>query len=298
MINSSILKDVTVILPLYKTPFEKISLLKNYKSINTIVLDQCGDINSKKKIKNQFNRKLQYFNTTHNLGFSKACNILLSKVKTKFCLLTQADILININTILKLKKIFYKEKKCIVAAPKIIYTSKNFLKNNSSFKDDCYIKVKNIIGACFLFDVKKMKKIGFFDEDFFLYWEDVHLCHKIHKSNYKIFELKNYSALHYSAQSSTNNLNVTFLRNLNYVFGEYLFFFKIKKLRSIKILRQLVQRLFYFFYNFSIMNFKKSFIEFCKFLGILKFITFIITKYFFNFNKIIFENKKERWPSG
>ena len=49
MINSTILKDVTVILPLYKTPFEKISLLKNYKSINTIVLDQCGDINSKKK---------------------------------------------------------------------------------------------------------------------------------------------------------------------------------------------------------------------------------------------------------
>ena len=46
------------------------------------------------------------------------------------------------------------------------------------------------------------------------------------------------------------------------------------------------------------MNFKKSFIEFCKFLGILKFITFIIKKYFFNFNKIIFENKKERWPSG
>jgi hypothetical protein len=51
MIISSILKDITVILPLYKTPCEKISLLKNYKFINTIVLDQCGDINSKKKNK-------------------------------------------------------------------------------------------------------------------------------------------------------------------------------------------------------------------------------------------------------
>jgi len=279
MINSSLLGDVTIILPLYKTPHDKILLLRNYRSIKTIVLDQCGDIDSKKKIKNQLGKKLQYLNTNQNLGFSKACNILLSKVKTKFCLLTQADIFININTIIKLKEIFYKEEKCIIAAPKIVYSSGDFLNNNSS-KINNYIKKKNIIGACFLFDVKKMRKIGFFDEDFFLYWEDVYLCHKINKLNYKIFELKNYFAMHYSAKSSITNSRITFLRNINYVFGEYLFFYKIRKLRSIKIIRQLIQKLFYFFFNFFIFNFKKSFIEFCKFLGILKFIVFIVKRRF------------------
>jgi GT2 family glycosyltransferase len=38
----------------------------------------------------------------------------------------------------------------------------------------------------FLFDVKKMKKFKFFDEQFFLYWEDVDLCHRINKTKYKI----------------------------------------------------------------------------------------------------------------
>ena len=34
-------------------------------------------------------------------------------------------------------------------------------------------------------DVKKLKKIGFFDEDYFLYWEDIDLMKKLIVSNIK-----------------------------------------------------------------------------------------------------------------
>ena len=54
-------------------------------------------------------------------------------------------------------------------------------KNNKSFE-----YVKNIDAACVLFDVEKMKKIGFFDEDYFLYWEDIDLIQRINNSKYKI----------------------------------------------------------------------------------------------------------------
>ena len=39
-----------------------------------------------------------------------------------------------------------------------------------------------------LCDVKKLKKIGFFDEDFFLYWEDIDLIERINNSKFMIWK--------------------------------------------------------------------------------------------------------------
>ena len=74
-----------------------------------------------------------------------------------------------------LKKIIWKEKKAIFIAPK--FSKKKItkkLKKNSKFEI-----VKKIDAACLLCDANKLKNIGFFDEDFFLYWEDIYLMKKI-----------------------------------------------------------------------------------------------------------------------
>ena len=117
-------KDITVILTLYKTPKEKLINLTEYKNFKTILFNQESDKNYKKELKKYLNFKFRYYSSKKNIGLSKSSNYLLKKVRTKYCLFTQADVKINENSISGLKKILLKKKDVIFVAPN--------LKNNKS----------------------------------------------------------------------------------------------------------------------------------------------------------------------
>ena len=129
-----------------------------------------------------------------------------------------------------------------------------------------------------LCEVSKLKKIGFFDEDFFLYWEDINLMRKINKMNYKMIYVNNAYAIHDSTKSSENNLTTQFIRDLNFKYGEHLYDYKVKNLRFLKVFRQLLQNIFFFIFNILIFRLKHFMKNIAKVLGILKFIKFYFIK--------------------
>ena len=261
-------KNITVIVTLYKTPLSKLNNLMNYKNYKLLIFEQEGNLDSKKKISNILNFKFRYFFNKRNIGLTKSSNLLLKKVKTKYCLFTQADINISSNSILKLFNTIKNKKESILITPNL---SKK--KNNKIFKF-----VKKINAACVLFDVKKIKKIGFLDEDFFLYWEDIDLIQRINKSNYKmIFSSKIY-AHHDGSQSSKNDSKVSYLRSKNFTYGEFVYDYKNNKLRFIKIIRKFIQNLFLFFFNIIRFQLKDSLKNLANFNGILKFIFYYLKK--------------------
>ena len=267
-------EDITVILTLYKTPKEKLSNLNQYKSFKNILFAQESDDSFKKELKKNLDFKFDYYSSRKNIGLSKSSNFLLKKVKTKYCLFTQADITIKEKSINSLKMILSKNNDAIFIGPNF----KNIKSKNKSIK---YSFVKNLNAACMLCDVKKLKKIGFFDEDFFLYWEDIFLMNKINKSNYKMIFANNTRAFHGGGKSTESNLKIQFIRNCNFKFGELVYDYKLIKLRPLKIIRQFFQNIIFLVINFIL--FKKKF--FCKNLsiisGIIKFLKFYFLKKFF-----------------
>ena len=76
-------KDLSIIITLYKTPTDKLKLLKQYKNFNILIFDQ-GSNNNKKIISSILKKKFRYFYSKKNIGLPKATNFLISKVKTKF----------------------------------------------------------------------------------------------------------------------------------------------------------------------------------------------------------------------
>ena len=159
-------------------------------------------------------------------------------------------------------------KDYIFAGPRI--NSKNIKVKKS------YIVKNKLNAACMLCDTKKVNKIVFFDEDFFLYWEDIFLMRKINKSDYKMIQVANSSASHESGQSSKKNLYINFIRNLNFRYGEYLFQYKVRKLRKLKIFRQFLQNLLFVLPNFFLFRIDRALINISNILGILKFILFYL----------------------
>tara|TARA_Y100000389_G_scaffold193941_1_gene223318 strand:- start:52 stop:900 length:849 start_codon:yes stop_codon:yes gene_type:complete len=268
-------KDVTVIIPLYKTPKKNIGFIKQYKNFKVLVLDQCPDKISKKKIKKI---NIEYYSSKKNLGLSRATNFLLTKVKTKYCLFTQADIQINFRSIELLKIAIEKRKDTIFAGPEFLNTNKmnNIVVNNAYYKI-----VNNLNAACMLCDVGKLKKIGFFDEDFFLYWEDIFLMNKINRSNYKMILVPNAKVIHSGGKSTNNNYKIRFIRILNFKYGEFLYDYKMNKLRILKIIRQFFQNIIFLIINILSFNIKKILKSLAFIVGIIKFLKFILIKKFF-----------------
>ena len=263
------INNISTILTLYKTPLNKLNNLKQYKDFQLFLFEQEGSRYSKKKIQKILKFKFRYYFSKRNIGLSKASNFLLSKVKSKFLLFTQPDISIEKKDILNLKKIFGIDKNIILVTPNIPQNKKNRHKIKYT---------KKIKAACILCDVKKLKKIGFFDEDFFLYWEDIDLIKRVNQSKYKMVIANNIYANHHSSQSSENSLKTEHIRKLNFMFGELVYDLKYKKFRSIKIIRKIIQNFLLFFFNLIRFQLQDSLNNFSTLCGLIKFILYYSKK--------------------
>lgn len=263
--------NITVITTIYKTSYQKIKLLSQYKNFKVIIFEQDAKKNSKYNIKKISRIKFDYYSSNKNIGLSKSSNYLISKVRTKYFLFTQPDITIDEKSIMLLKKNISTRKDIIFAGPKFIKNIK--MKKNVKAG---YIIRNKLDASCMLCDTQKIKKVGFFDDDFFLYWEDIYLMKKIKESNFKMIQVTNSFANHESSQSSKKNLYLTFIRNLNFKYGEYLYEYKINKLRKLKIIRQFLQSLIFILPNVFLLRKEKITINISNLFGILKFLKFYI----------------------
>jgi GT2 family glycosyltransferase len=268
------MNDLTVIITLYKTPKKQLENLKSYKGLKTYIMEQSSEKNIKKELLSLIGKDLKYYRSKKNIGLSKSSNFLLSKVKTKYCLFTQADIKVDKKSINELKNFFIKKKDFIFVGPKI--TSSKIKKQK--YKKREYKIVKKLDCALLLIDTKKIKEIGFFDIDYFLYWEDISLMDKINKSKYKMAYLFNVCAFHLGEKSSIKNYKTDYIRWSNYRYGEYLYDYKSKNFKTIKILRRIMQNLIFSLMNIILFRYNKLNLNLANLGGIFKFYKFYLNK--------------------
>ena len=263
-------KNISVIITLYKTPPNKLQILKQYENYNLIIFDQATK-NNKKKISGILKKKYINFYSNKNIFLSKSTNFLISKVKTKIFLFTQADIEINKASIKNLLKVIKSKKDVIFAAPVIgNYSKKNLTKK--------YIYSNKLNAVIMLCDLKKVKKFGFFDENFFLYWEDIDLMERVKSSKYKMVKVLNSYAKHFGGKSTIENYKTKFTRQINFKYGEFVFDLKYKRLRLLKIVRTLLKNIILIPMYLVIYDQNKLISCLSKIIGTFKFIIFYFSK--------------------
>ena len=111
--------DLSIIITLFKTPIEQLKSLNQYKNFPILIFDQATKNNSE-LISKVTNVKFEYFHSEKNLGLCKSTNFLISKVRTKYFLFTQADINDKLREIIELGKDYKKnqtEVKLITVPP-------------------------------------------------------------------------------------------------------------------------------------------------------------------------------------
>ena len=63
-------------------------------------------------------------------------------------------------------------------------------------------EVDVLMGACFLLRREVLDQVGLMDENFFMYSEEVDLCHRIQKSGWSLYWVPKAQVIHYGGQST------------------------------------------------------------------------------------------------
>ena len=265
-------KDITIGIVTYKSEKVLFKCLKSIKKINKIIIyDNSNDIILKNKVKSKY-PKIKFILSKKNLGYGNANNEIIKECKTKYLLILNPD------TVLKksceselLKSINKKNLDFSIIAP--ISQDKNFgfitkdpMLTKSGIFETNYVK-----GFALLVDVKIIKKIGMFDKNIFLYFEEIDLCKRLRENNYKIYVNNKAKIFHKAATSSNIGFEFEKCRHWHWMWSSV--YYKKKYSNNLEVLINFVPLVFtsvlkMIFYALIFQK-KKIVINYMRFSGIL-----------------------------
>lgn len=173
-----------------------------------------------------------------NLGFAKGNNRAIALVSSKVYVLVNPDVTFKPQTITKLHNTLNSAKDIAIVCPKLLYLDRTVQPSVRRFPTFTYLFLKILlgeklqsrfypfnyhyddnqmhrptsqqvmevdwgIGAFMMISGDYVAKYGLFDEQFFLYFEDVSLCRDVWENKYKVLFQSDVSALHIYHRSST-----------------------------------------------------------------------------------------------
>ncbi len=237
-------------------------------NLKVIIIENSDNINFKADLENKYSNVNCYL-TGDNLGYAKGNNLGISKVKTEYALILNPDAKLRKDTIknflITAKKI--KNFSIIGPADQDEFSS---IKNHK-FQEDVF-QVNYLKGFAMFLNLNEFKDIGFFDENFFIYLEEIDLCKRVKNNNKTIYLDKNIKIDHLGGKSHNENIQyeMELSRNWHWMWSKFYFnkkhygFFSSLFMISGNFISSIIKILFYSL----TLNKKKRKIYFQRFSGL------------------------------
>ena len=205
-----------------------------------------------------------------NLGYAKGNNLGLSMVKTKYALIINPDAEVQNKAINNFFLIATAEPNFAIIAP-FIQEEKNNILSNKIKEGIC--EVKSVKGFAMFLNIEQFKELGFFDENFFIYFEEIDLCKRLIKNIKKIFLDTNIRINHAGGTSHEDSINYEMEKSRNWHWMWSSFYFHYKHygylFALIKILPKFLSAILKTIFFKIVFNNKKKDIYYCRYQGIL-----------------------------
>ncbi len=243
--------QITVGIVTFKSKNVIFNCLKSIKKIkNIIILDNSNDEALKEKIKKKY-PKIKVLLSKKNLGYGAANNKIIRKSITPFVFILSPDVILKRDCEEKLLKTINKLKNDFsILSPVSQYKPYDFLKSD-------LIETEGVQGFAMLINKKKIMRFGMFDENIFLYAEELDLCKRLRLNKEKIYINKAAKVFHLGAKST--NIGFEFDKCRNWHWGWSKVYFEKKH------------------FNIFLVYFKFSFLLFTQLIKII-FYTILLNK--------------------
>jgi hypothetical protein len=178
--------------------------------------------------------EVRFIGNDRNLGFGKANNQALNKARGRYVLFQNPDTLIEENTLRVLMRRMDADPRIGICGPKILNAdgslqaacrrsfptpsvalpkllglsklfpkSKWFGKYNLTYRDPGQSYAVDAVSGSFMFCRGALvRELGGFDEDFFMYGEDLDLCRRVQLSGKSVYYIPETTIIHYKGESS------------------------------------------------------------------------------------------------
>jgi len=197
-----------------------------------IVIENSLDKDLKLKLESNYSN-VKCILPKENLGYGAANNLGIRQVKTKYFLILNPDTTLIENTLEELLICANKIKNFAILGPKFVEGDNiniNEIKNIDLEKNQSSIEksISYVKGFAIFVNKEQFDKIGFFDENFFLYFEEIDLCRRVIKSGKKIYLAPNALVRHTGGQSHIKSINtpMELSRNWHWMWSTFYYYKK------------------------------------------------------------------------
>ena len=262
------IKDITVVITTFKSN-EKIKNCLNSidKQCKILLVENSANLEFKKNMEKEFSN-VECIITGDNLGYAKGNNIGLERVKTKYALILNPDVTLHTATLENFFQTAYQIPDFAIMAP-YIQTNAEGKENKSSTP----ILVSNVKGFAMFLNISEFKKVGFFDESFFLYFEDIDLCKRLVSQNKKIYLVPSIKINHLGGQShdSVDDEEIELSRNWHWMWSTFNYHKKHKGflISFLIIFPKLIYAVFKVLLYTLLLNKKKKDIYYKRYSGLM-----------------------------
>lgn len=231
--------DLSIVIVNYNVKdflFDCLKSIENSKTnfnFETIVVDNNSNDFSVEYLKPQF-PNVRFIQLESNLGFAKANNIGLENSSGKYVLFLNPDTIVNNDTFQIMKDYMDANPEVYISGCKLLNPdgtfqlpcrrgfptpwaafsklfglqamfpkSKLFAKYNQTFRstEETYY-IDSVMGAFMFCRTDIIKQLKGFDEDFFMYGEDLDLCYRATKLGGKVAYVHSTSTIHFKGEST------------------------------------------------------------------------------------------------
>jgi len=217
---------------------ESIINSQNYLDIEVIVVDNASTDGSVELIKSNFTI-VKLIRNDLNFGFAKGNNIGISAAKGEYVLFLNPDTILCQDTLSKMVNFMKNTPDAGALGPKLIYPNSSlqlscrhfynlrtiFLRRTilgkifpnsrllryhlmSDWDHNTTQEVDWVLGACLMVPRKVLEKVGYFDEKYKMYFEDVDLCYRIKKAGYKVYYYPGATVIHHHQRESAKKFSM------------------------------------------------------------------------------------------
>lgn len=192
-------------------------------SFETIVVDNASTDGSAGMVESEF-PEVRLLKSQSNLLFARGINLAASRSRGRYLLIANSDVILNAACVQALADFLDRTPRAGACGPRLLRANgkperpKNqfpspWLEVARWFGFSALLRVRYgrtmtpyqsdwLSGACLLIRRNLGEELGFFDQDYDLYYEDVDLCHRIRNSGREVWIVPTSTATHLHAEST------------------------------------------------------------------------------------------------